>query len=69
MLWWTGMGSHKAGGAATAARDMMARNAWEDAFYVINALLYDMISALSLLSVAESMIKRETQLGGSERPN
>ena len=70
VLWWAGMASHKATAAAESARAKMARNAWEDAFFEIHALLYDTISALSLLSVAEGMIRRmETEGSGDARPN
>jgi hypothetical protein len=70
VLWWAGMASHKAAAAAQGARDKMARAAWEDAFYEVHLLLYETMSALSLLSVAEGMIRRmETEGTGRVRPN
>lgn len=69
-LWWAGMAAHKAASAAGAARDKMAQNAWEDAFFEIHALMYDTISAVSLLSVAEGLIQRmETERTNRVRPN
>lgn len=70
VLWWAGMASHKARAAAESARDKMARNAWDDAFFEVHALMYETMSALSLLSVAEGMIQRmETEGMGHVRPN
>ena len=70
VLWWAGMASHKAAAAAEAVRDKMAQNAWEETFVEIHALMYDTMSALSLLSVAEGMIQRmEAERIGRERPN
>ena len=70
VLWWAGMASHKAVAAAEGVRDKMAQDAWEEAFFEIHALMYDTVSALSLLSVAEGMIQRmETEGSGRERPN
>ncbi|MGH2443205.1 MAG: hypothetical protein ACRDFX_08585 [Chloroflexota bacterium] len=69
MLWWAGMGSHQAAEAVTISRDMMAGEDWERAFIQINALLYDTISALSILSTAEGMMKRDYEGRGRERPN
>ena len=70
VLWWAGMSSHKAAVAAKGVRDKMAQDAWEEAFFEVHALMYDTMSALSLLSVAEGMIQRmETESSGRERPN
>jgi hypothetical protein len=70
VLWWAGMAAHKASSAAEGARHNVARHAWEDAFVEIHALLYEAISALSLLGLAEEMILRMDREGvGHERPN
>jgi|GEM_PF-4465102 len=70
VLWWAGMASHKAAAAVEGVRDKMAQDAWEEAFFEIHALMYDTMSALSLLSVAEGMIQRmETESSDRERPN
>lgn len=70
VLWWAGMASHKADAALEDARGEMARNDWQDAFIQINLLLYDTVAALSLLSVAEGMIRRmETEGIERERQN
>lgn len=70
VLWWAGMAMHKAVAATESARGTMARNAWEDAFIEIHAMLYDTMSALSLISVAEGMIQRmKTESAGDVRPN
>jgi hypothetical protein len=69
VLWWAGMASHKATAAMESAHDKMARNAWENAFFEIHAMMYDTMSALSLLSVAEGMIQHmETEHTGGVRP-
>ena len=70
VLWWAGMASHKANAAAKGARDKMARNAWEDAFLEIHALMFETISAISLLSVAEGMLQHMENEGTDHvRPN
>jgi hypothetical protein len=70
VLWWAGMASHKAAAASEGARAKTARNAWEDAFFEIHALMYETMSALSLLAVAEEMIQRMEAEGVSRvRPN
>ena len=70
VLWWAGMASHKALAGAEGAREKMARNAWDDAFFEIHALMYDTMSAVSLLSVAEGLIHRmETEGPTRKRPN
>ena len=70
VLWWAGMASHKATAAAKGARDKMARNAWEDAFLEIHALMFETISAISLLWVAEGMIQHMESEGTDRvRPN
>jgi hypothetical protein len=70
-LWWAGMASHKATGAVQHIREKMGRNAWSDVFFEVHAMMHDTAAALSLLSVAERMIKRMESEGvpGSERPN
>jgi hypothetical protein len=48
----------------------MARNAWEDAFLEIHALMFETISAISLLSVAEGMLQHMENEGTDHvRPN
>lgn len=69
ILWWAGMAAHKATAAAGTARDQIAGNAWEDAFFELHALMYETMSALSLLSVAESMMQRMETEPGRSRPN
>lgn len=70
VLWWAGMASHKAMAAAEAARGKMAREVWDDAFFEVHALMYDTMSALSLLSLAEAMIQRmERESIGRYNPN
>jgi hypothetical protein len=70
VLWWAGMASYKATSAAEGARGRMAEQTWDDAFFEIHALLHGAISALSLLSVAEGMMRRmEAEGTGRERPN
>ncbi|MGH2442654.1 MAG: hypothetical protein ACRDFX_05785 [Chloroflexota bacterium] len=69
ILWWAGMASHQAGAALTASRDLMERNAWDEAFIQINVLMYDTISSLSLLSISEEMVRLATQSRAGERPN
>jgi hypothetical protein len=70
-LWWAGMAAHKATGAVQNVRAKMGRNDWSDVFFEVHAMMHDTASALSLLSVAERMIKRMESEGvaGAERPN
>lgn len=69
-LWWAGMAVHKAVGAAAGSREKLAERAAEDALFEIHALLFDTMSAISLLSVAEGMIEgMEAGIKGRERPN
>lgn len=70
ILWWAGMASHKAIGAVAVAREKLSQNAWEKAYYEIHTLMYDTISAISLLAIAEGMIRRmESEGDGRQRPN
>jgi hypothetical protein len=70
VLWWAGMALHKGMGAAEGARDKMDRKVWEDAFLEVHASMYETMSALSLLSVAEGMMLRmETEGTDRPRPN
>jgi hypothetical protein len=58
VLWWAGMASHKAISSATSSRTKMAANDWDSAWFEVHALLFDTMSALSLLSVAENVLHR-----------
>jgi hypothetical protein len=69
VLWWAGMASHKAAAAAESAQDRMKGEAWEEAFFDLHAMMYETMSALSLLSVAESMMQRMETEPGRARPN
>lgn len=64
-----GGGACKAAAAAESARAIMARGDWEDAYFEIHALLYDTISALSLLAVAEGIIAAQTAGMGGDSLN
>jgi len=70
VLWWAGMALHKATEAIPAARRKMAQGARFEAFVEVHSLLYDTISGLSLLSVAEGLI-HDMEMAGREheRPN
>lgn len=69
-LWWAGMASHKAMGAVPIVREHLSHRAWEKAFYEVHALMFDVISAISLLALAEGMIHRmEAERRGPDRPN
>jgi hypothetical protein len=68
ILWWAGMASHKAAAATEDSRQKMSTGAWDDAFFTIHSLLYDTMSALSLLSVAEGLIRR-MEAESPDRPN
>ena len=70
ILWWAGMASHKARGSVQTIGKKSEQNAWDDVFLEVHAMMYDTISALSLLSTAERMIQRmETEGTGRDRPN
>ena len=69
VLWWAGMGAHKAVTAVPSIRDAMGRGAWDDTYFAIHALLYDTISALSLLSVADGVFAQQVESFGRGRPN
>jgi hypothetical protein len=71
VLWWAGLASHKAASAAESVQGHMERKAWDDVFFDVHTLMFDTMSALSLLSVAERMINRMEQDGdaGGRRPN
>lgn len=70
VLWWAGMASHKATSAVKNFRAKMDANNWDGAWFEIHALMFDTMSALSLLSVGETMIRRmETEGLGHVRGN
>lgn len=63
------MALHKAA-ATESSRVKMAASAWDDAFPEIHALMYETMSAVSLISVAEEVIQRLEPEGiGNARPN
>jgi hypothetical protein len=71
VLWWVGLACHKAAGNAENARERMDRKAWDDAFIDVHSLLYETMSALSLLAVAEGMLAEMEEANGETggRPN
>jgi hypothetical protein len=71
ILWWAGMAEHKATSAIESSREKMERKDWDEAFFEIHAGMFDTVSALSLLYVADGMIGRMESEGRPEtdRPN
>jgi hypothetical protein len=55
-LWWAGLASHKAVGGAETVSNQVAQGAWEDVFIDLHTLIFDVISALSLLGIAERLV-------------
>ena len=58
VLWWAGLASHKAAGGAETVRKQIDQRAWQDVFIDLHTLIFDVISALSLLGIAERLISR-----------
>jgi hypothetical protein len=70
LLWWAGLASHKGAGGVETVRRQIERQAWEDVFIDLHTLMFDTMSALSLLGVAERVIHRLDADGeGGGRPN
>lgn len=70
-LWWAGMAAAKADASAQEVQKKMASNDWPEAYFEIHRLMYETICALSLLSVAERIMRRQEdeQERGGARPN
>jgi hypothetical protein len=69
-LWWAGLASHKAAGGIERVQKQITRQAWEDVFIDLHTLIFDVISALSLLGIAEQLVSRmELEAESSGRSN
>jgi hypothetical protein len=70
VLWWSGMALHKAAAAAEGGQTRMAAGAWDEAFFEIHAQMYETMSAVSLIFIAERLLHHLGTEGiGDARPN